>query len=402
LGNVKRYRLLRFPNRVPSGTNSFPGRRRADLGSSGKGEIDMHTQQDPRQVHQVQALLRASSLAAGLLLMLLTVASTARPADQPSGTSPDLLTELKSYRNKLVYETNRDGNWELYVVNADGSNPVNITNTPDVDELFPRPSPDGTKIAFVADEGKGPAKRRNIYYMNTDGTGRTKVADNAREQCWSPDGSAIAYMKGEYEKFTYSDFATKGLYIYDLKTGKTRQHVNSKLHHLYTLNWSPDGNWFIATVHGGMGFRHGILAIEANGDKVYDLKLEGCRPNIRFDGKKITWGHGDYCAGVADLDLASPTPKATNIHNVVESQDPIETYHVVWSPDGKYLVYTRGPKFMGKRLGGLLPEFPGVEAPGWNICVADAAQRNRWVAITHDGKSCKQPGWVVVREEAGK
>ena len=41
-------------------------------------------------------------------------------------------------------------------------------------------------------------------------------------------------MKGEFEKFTYSDAATKGLFIYDLKTGKTREHVNNKLHHLYT------------------------------------------------------------------------------------------------------------------------------------------------------------------------
>ena len=110
-----------------------------------------------------------------------------------------------------------------------------------------------------------------------------------------------------------------------------------------------------------MGFSHTILAIEAEGDRVVDLKLEGCRPNIRPDGKKICWGHGDFCAGVADLDLTSPTPTATQIHNVVESKDPIETYHVTWSPDMKYLTFTRGPKFKGKNLKGLLPEFPGIE-----------------------------------------
>src|SRR6516164_5261271 len=92
--------------------------------------------------------------------------------------SKDLLLELKDYRHKLVYETNRDGNWELYLCNADGSNPVNLTNTKDVDELYPKPSPDGTKICFVADEGQGDAKKRNIYYMNSDGTGRVKVAEN--------------------------------------------------------------------------------------------------------------------------------------------------------------------------------------------------------------------------------
>jgi Tol biopolymer transport system component len=335
-------------------------------------------------------------------LGLLAGADSPGSKAESKGPSADLLKELKAYKHKIVYESNREGNFDLYLVNADGSNPVNLTQTPDVDEVYPKPSPDGSKICFVADEGKGASKVRNVYYMNSDGTGRTKVADNAREPCWNPDGTAIAYMKGEFEKFTYSDFATKGLFIYDLKTAETRQHPNKKLLHLYTLNWSPDGKWFVATVHGGMGFQHSILAIEAEGDKVFDLKLEGCRPNLRFDGKKITWGHGDYCAGVADLDLTSPTPKATNIVNVVESKDPVETYHITWSPDGKYITFTRGPKFMGKRLGGLLPEFPGVEAPEWNVCVADANQRDRWVPITTDGKSCKQPSWVAVKEEAAR
>jgi TolB protein len=346
---------------------------------------------------RVATLGLAGLVAVGLALL---VGGKAHP--EGGGPSSDLLAELKTYPHKIVYETNRDGNWELYLVHADGSNPVNLTRTPDVDELYPKPSPDGSKICFVADEGKGNAKVRNVYVMNSDGTGRVKVADNAREPCWSPDGKAIAYLKGEFETFSYLDFATKGLFIYDLETGKTREHPNKKLHHLYTLNWAPDGRWFVATVHGGMGFSHGILAIQADGDKVVDLKLEGCRPNLRSDGKKIAWGHGDFCAGVADLDLSLPEPRATNVHNVVESKDPVETYHVIWSPDGKYITFTQGPKATRKNLKGLLPEFPGVEAPGWNVCVADAGQRNRWVAITSDGKSCKQPSWVVVKERGAK
>jgi TolB protein len=342
--------------------------------------------------------LGAASLA-GVVALLAGVGEV-RPDEGRDQQSSELRAEMKTYPHKIVHETNRDGNWELYLVNADGSNPVNLTNTKDVDELYPKPSPDGTKICFVADEGKGDKKVRNVYYMSSDGSDRVKVADNAREPCWSPDGKEIAYMKGKFDKFTFSDFATKGLFIYDLKTGKTRQHPNKNLEHLYTLNWSPDRKWFVATVHGALGFRHGIVAIQADGDKVVDLKLEGCRPNLRRDGKKITWGHGDFCAGVADLDLSGDTPKATNIHNIVENKDPIETYHVTWSPDGNYVTFSRGPKFMKKSLKNLLPEFPGVEAPDWNVCVADAGKRNRWIAVTTDGKSNKQPSWVVVKEKA--
>src|SRR5260370_9975964 len=119
--------------------------------------------------------------------------------------------------------------------------------------------------------------------MKSDGTGRIRVADNAREPCSSTDGNSIAYMKGEFEKFPYSDFATKGLYIYDLKTKSTRQHPNKNLHHLYTLNWSPNGTWFVATAHGGMGYQHTMMAFAADGDTVCDMKLQAARPDIRFD-----------------------------------------------------------------------------------------------------------------------
>ena len=100
--------------------------------------------------------------------------------------------------------------------------------------------------------------------------------------------------------------------------------------------------------------------------------------------------------------MSGSIPKATNINDVVESKDPVETYHVTWSPDMKYLTFTRGTKFKGKNLKGLLPEFPGVEAPGWNVCVADATRKDRWVAITSDGKSCKQPSWVKVEQRAAQ
>src|SRR5262249_5999237 len=131
------------------------------------------------------SVLASASLAASTVL-LFSFLGVALSDDKSAPASPALLAELKNYPHKIVYETNRDGNWELYLCNADGSNSVNLTRTPDVDELYPKPSPDGSKICFVADVGKGDAKVRNIYYMKSDGTGRIKVAENGREPCWSP------------------------------------------------------------------------------------------------------------------------------------------------------------------------------------------------------------------------
>jgi hypothetical protein len=131
--------------------------------------------------------------------------------------SPKSELNLEEVPFKIVYETfhNTNGkeNWELCLINADGSDPVNLTNTSDVDEMYPHASPDGTKVCFVADELVGKEKIRNVYYINIDGTGRVKVAENARQPCWSPDSKTIAYLKGEFTRYTIKDYATRGIFF---------------------------------------------------------------------------------------------------------------------------------------------------------------------------------------------
>jgi len=304
-----------------------------------------------------------------------------------------LRKELKALPFKIVFETRREGNWELFTVKADGSNPVNLTRTPDINELYPHVSPDGKRVCFVVDEGEGGKKVRSVWYMKLDGTGRTLVARNARQPCWSPDGTRIAYLKGEFERFSYRDFATKGIFIYDLKTGQHHEHPNKSICHLYNICWSPDAKWFISTVHAGMGFRHGILALEAAGQKVFNLGIPGCRPDISPDGHLVAWGPSDWALRRGKLDFSGPRPRVVDQRDIVTSRKPMKVYHVDWSPDGRYVAFSRGPS--RKRLG-YAPEMVGIPAEGWNICVGDATAKNRWVAITTDGNCNKEPDWVPV------
>ena len=339
------------------------------------------------------------SLALALLVCGRLPAGEAKkePHAPPPPPSEVFSKTLKDIPCRIVYETFRDGNWELFSVKADGSDPINLTNTPKANELYPHVSPDGTKICFVCDEFEEGAKEpkvRTAWYMNLDGAGRTKIGDGIREACWGPDSKAIAYLPCEFDRFTYADFATKGVGFYDLASGKRSEHPNKDLFHLYNLCWSADGNWMVATVHGGMGYKHTILAFEAKGTKVFDLKIPGCRPDLSPDGKRIAWGANDWdlCAG--DFDVSGPAPLVKNRRAIVRSAEPTKIYHVDWSPDGKYITFSRGPE--RKNLRGA-PEMIGIVAKGWNICVADASAESVWWEITSDGNSNKEPDWAPVK-----
>ena len=325
-------------------------------------------------------------LTLGLLLAPPAVSDTARRA-----LSAELPAELSRVGGRIVYETFCEDNWELFCCRPDGSDPVNLTKTRDFNELSPHVSPDGTKVCFTADEGQGASKIRNVYYMDLNGTGRTLVARNARQACWKSDGSAIAYLGGEFDAFSIKDFATKGIFIYDLATKTIEQHPNKDLYHLYNLCWTPDGKWFLATVHGGMGYSHAILAIEAHGMGVFNLHIPGCRPDISPDGKQVAWGASDWVLRAGELDVSGPEPAVVNRRDLVTSKKPMKIYHVDWSPDGKHVTFARGP---ARKVLGQIPEIVGVRAKDWNICVADATTTNRWTPITTNGLSNKEPDWA--------
>ena len=86
-------------------------------------------------------------------------------------------------QTKIAFESNRDGNWEIYVMNADGSEQTNLTNNPAMD-TFPSWSPGGKKIAFQSfRDGNW-----DIYVMNADGSEQTNLTNNPAsdgEPSWS-------------------------------------------------------------------------------------------------------------------------------------------------------------------------------------------------------------------------
>src|SRR5262249_14183065 len=130
----------------------------------------------------------AAALAGAVL-----IPSAVRAADESA-----LETRLKATPFKIAFEAYSDGNSDIFVMNADGSDQVNLTHSKDQQEHYPQVSPDGSKICFTVDVGEGRDAVRSLWVMNVDGSGRTKIADNAREPFWSPDGKVIGYLPQEY------------------------------------------------------------------------------------------------------------------------------------------------------------------------------------------------------------
>lgn len=106
-------------------------------------------------------------------------------------TTSSLIVEGNSYQ-KIVFMSDRDGNWEIYMMDMDGENQRNLTNHP-ANDMYPWLSPDGSKIAFVSDRDKN----IEIYIMEADGTKQTNVTNHPREEWmprFSPDGARIGFM----------------------------------------------------------------------------------------------------------------------------------------------------------------------------------------------------------------
>ncbi|MBU0492213.1 MAG: VCBS repeat-containing protein [Chloroflexi bacterium] len=137
---------------------------------------------------------------------------TADGAPRPltDGQTNDRFADWSPDGTRIAFSSNRDGNFEIYVMDVDGAEPGSanqrrLTNS-DLDDYFPAWSPDGKQIAFFS--VKWPAQKQDICIMNADGTDVRKLTDTPyvvdEDPAWSPDGKQIAFQSdrdGNFEVY---------------------------------------------------------------------------------------------------------------------------------------------------------------------------------------------------------
>jgi Tol biopolymer transport system component len=128
---------------------------------------------------------------------------------------------------KIAFETQRFGNTDIAVMNADGTNVRRITTNP-LEDIEPAWSPDGTKLAFARVQSP---TEKDVFIVNADGTSERQLTfapGQDHDPTWSPDGSRLV-ITSERPKFSppfgnihvirVSDGADLGDLTSDLKNG---------------------------------------------------------------------------------------------------------------------------------------------------------------------------------------
>lgn len=160
-------------------------------------------------------------------------------------------------RAKIAFVSDRNGDWEIYVMDADGSNQLNLTQSPQSVDYDPIWSPDSTKIAFTSNRDG----RDNIFVMNADGSNQLNLTQSPqsidRAPTWSPDSTKIAFE-------SFRDLNGE-IYVMNVDgSNPVNLSQNSGWDQLPV--WSPDGE---------------KIAFESNRDgnwEIYVMNVDGSNP----------------------------------------------------------------------------------------------------------------------------
>ena len=266
-------------------------------------------------------------------------------SDVHGGAAAGLAPEAQS-GGTIVFGSNRDGDYDIYAVNPDGTGLTQLTHN-DFEDSSPIPSPDGRLIAFYSEDGG--------TLMSPDGSGRRSLQGCHGLESWSPDSTRLL-----------CDDEDEGLVIADVASGTVTPLTASGR----DASWSPDGRTiafvdeerlFAIPAAGGARRRLGRRKVDEDGT-----------PSWSPDSQRLA-----YAASAGKnfrQDLFTIGADGSGGHRLVRG---ISDFGPTWSPEGSLIAFTR-------------------ELPHYVVAVytvrADGTGLRR-ISVSAGGESSDEPAW---------
>jgi dipeptidyl aminopeptidase/acylaminoacyl peptidase len=236
---------------------------------------------------------------------------------------------LPGANGRIAFTSYRDGNAEIYVMDANGANQRRLTSNAAKDDE-PAWSPGGTRLAFTSTRDG----REEIYAMDADGANQTRLTSNTTwdlEPDWSPDGTRLAFT-------SYRD-GNAEIYVMDAN-GANQRRLTSNAAVDHESAWSPDGTR-LAFTSTRDGYEE-IFVMDANGAnqrRLTSTTAPNDEPAWSPDGTRLAFtSRRDLNAEIYVMDA-----DGANQRRLTMPQDPPEPDEVSpgWSPDGTRIAFTR-------------------------------------------------------------